>query len=132
MNQKNSTAPSDEEAWEAVDSRGRCAEGGVAGQRKRLAWRRLILVAVLVAVPDTSWGKSRLHDIGDTGSSFAGPPSFSTSSAASGIVAQYRLSTCLRAGRRIGLGKKKSMPESIHSFTLLSSAKAVRATIGAE
>lgn len=68
-----------------------------------------------------------LHDIGDMGSPFVGG-----SSAASGIVAQYRLSTCLRAGRRMGLGRKKSMPESIHSFTLLSSAKAVRATIGAE
>ena len=73
-----------------------------------------------------------LHDIGDMDSSFAGRPSFSGSSVASGIVAQYRLRTCLRAGRRIGLGRKKSMPESMHSFTLLSSAKAVRATIGAE
>ena len=70
--------------------------------------------------------------MGDTGSSFTGRPSFSGSSAASGIVAQYRFRTCLRAGRRIGLGRKKSMPESMHSFTLLSSAKAVRATIGAE
>ena len=70
-----------------------------------------------------------LHKIGDTGSSLAG---LSDSSAASGMVAQYLLRTCLRAGRRIGLGRKKSMPESMHSFTLLSSANAVRATIGAE
>ncbi len=83
---------------------------------------------------DAQW----CHDIGDTASSVGGGRAsggrafFSGSSAASGIVAQYRLSTCLRAGRRIGFGRKKSMPESMHSLTLLSSAKAVRATIGAE
>jgi len=56
----------------------------------------------------------------------------STSSAASGIVGQYRFSTCLSAGRRIGLGRKKFMPEAMHSLMLFSSAKAVSATIGAE
>ena len=56
----------------------------------------------------------------------------SVSSAASGIVAQYLLRTCLKAGRRKGLARNPSMPESMHSLTLLSSAKAVRATIGAE
>ena len=50
----------------------------------------------------------------------------------SGIVAQYFFSTCFRAGRRMGFGRKKSMPESMHSLTLLSSENAVRATIGAE
>lgn len=55
-----------------------------------------------------------------------------SSSAASGIVAQYCLRTCLNAGRRKGLERKPFMPESIHSLTLLSSANAVRATIGAE
>jgi hypothetical protein len=33
----------------------------------------------------------------------------------SGIGAQYVLRTCFSAGRRMGLDKKKSMPESIHS-----------------
>ena len=32
----------------------------------------------------------------------------------------------------MGFGRKKSMPESRHSWTLLSSEKAVSATIGAE
>ena len=36
-------------------------------------------------------------------------------SASSGMVEQYVLSTCLRAGRRMGLERKKSMPESRHS-----------------
>ena len=53
-------------------------------------------------------------------------------STASGIVAQYFFKTCFRAGRLMGLGRKKSMPESIHSLTLLSSANAVKATMGAE
>ena len=61
-----------------------------------------------------------------------GSESLSASSAASGIVAQYRFNTCLSAGLRIGFGKKKFMPESMHSLTLLSSAKAERATMGAE
>jgi hypothetical protein len=37
----------------------------------------------------------------------------------SGMVGQYVLSTCLRAGRRMGLERKKSMPESRHSCVLL-------------
>ena len=89
-------------------------------------------LSVIAVTPHVFLQGFGLHDIGDTGSSFTGRLSFSVSSAASGIVAQYRLRTCLRAGRRIGLGRKKSIPESMHSFTLLSSAKAVRATIGAE
>lgn len=68
-------------------------------------------------------------------------------SASSGIVANF-LRTCLSAGRRIGLLicisgchdkisrmpylRNMSIPESMHSLTLLSSANAVRATIGAE
>lgn len=71
------------------------------------------------------------QDIGLTASSL-GTLCLSTSSAASGIVAQYRFKTCFRAGLRIGFGRKKSMPDSMHSLTLLSSANAVRATIGAE
>lgn len=42
------------------------------------------------------------------------------------------LRTCLRAGRRMGLLRNISIPESMHSWTLLSSEKAVNATIGAE
>lgn len=34
----------------------------------------------------------------------------------SGMVGQYVLRTCLRAGRRMGLERKKSMPESRHSY----------------
>ena len=45
-----------------------------------------------------------------------------TSPSSSGMVGQYVFSTCLRAGRRMGFERKKSMPESRHSFTLLSSA----------
>jgi hypothetical protein len=37
------------------------------------------------------------------------------SASSSGIVGQYVLRTCLRAGRRMGLERKKSMPESRHS-----------------
>lgn len=81
------------------------------------------------------------YDVGKTGLSYVG--SFiarwcfedgecSDSSEASGMVAQYLFRTCLSAGLRMGLGRKKSMPESRHSLTLLSSEKAVKATIGAE
>ena len=52
-------------------------------------------------------------------------------SGSSRIVPNF-LRTCLRAGRRIGLLRNISMPESMHSLTLLSSEKAVNATIGAE
>ena len=115
-----------------MDFRDPYEEDGIADWWKRSAWWSKSLVAVFAATPDTSLCVFGLHDNGDTASSVADRLSFSGSSAASGIVAQYRLRTCLRAGRRIGLGKKKSIPESMHSFTLLSSAKAVRATIGAE
>jgi hypothetical protein len=37
------------------------------------------------------------------------------SPSSSGMVGQYVLRTCLRAGRRMGLERKKSMPESRHS-----------------
>jgi hypothetical protein len=37
------------------------------------------------------------------------------SPSSSGIVGQYVFKTCLRAGRRMGLERKKSMPESRHS-----------------
>lgn len=37
------------------------------------------------------------------------------SDSSSGIVGQYVLRTCFRAGRRIGFERKKSMPESRHS-----------------
>jgi hypothetical protein len=69
------------------------------------------------------------------------------SSVSSGIVANF-LSTCFKAGRLMGLLfvvnqcqvldkghiylRNSSIPESIHSLTLLSSANAVKATIGAE
>lgn len=56
----------------------------------------------------------------------------SASSAASGMVGQYLSRTCLSAGRRMGLGRKKFMPEAMHSLTLFSSENAVSATIGAE
>lgn len=42
------------------------------------------------------------------------------SGSSSGIVGQYVLSTCLSAGRRIGFDRKKSMPESRHSYDLIS------------
>jgi hypothetical protein len=38
----------------------------------------------------------------------------------SGIVGQYVLRTCLSAGRRMGLERKKSMPESRHSCVYVS------------
>lgn len=38
------------------------------------------------------------------------------SASSSGMVGQYVLSTCLSAGRRIGFDRKKSMPESRHSW----------------
>jgi hypothetical protein len=38
-------------------------------------------------------------------------------SSSSMMGGQYVLRTCLSAGRRMGLDKKKSMPESIHSLT---------------
>ena len=41
------------------------------------------------------------------------------SDSSSGIVGQYVFRTCLRAGRRIGFERKKSMPESRHSYGLL-------------
>jgi hypothetical protein len=41
------------------------------------------------------------------------------SDSSSGIVGQYVLRTCLRAGRRIGFERKKSMPESRHSYDML-------------
>ena len=41
------------------------------------------------------------------------------SDSSSGMVGQYVLRTCLRAGRRIGFERKKSMPESRHSYDLL-------------
>jgi hypothetical protein len=41
----------------------------------------------------------------------------------SGIVGQYVLSTCLSAGRRIGFDKKKSMPESRHSYVFVSACR---------
>jgi len=44
------------------------------------------------------------------------------SPSSSGIGGQYVFSTCLSAGRRIGLDKKKSIPESRHSLTFDSSA----------
>lgn len=70
------------------------------------------------------------------------------SSVSSGMVANF-FRTCFSAGRRIGLLphvskvnslikrlymylRNMSIPESMHSWTLLSSAKAVNATIGAE
>jgi hypothetical protein len=37
-------------------------------------------------------------------------------SSSSGMGGQYVLRTCLSAGRRMGLERKKSIPESIHSF----------------
>jgi hypothetical protein len=37
------------------------------------------------------------------------------SPSSSGIGGQYVLRTCLSAGRRMGLDKKKSMPDSRHS-----------------
>lgn len=43
------------------------------------------------------------------------------SGSSSGIVWQYVLRTCLRAGRRMGFDKKKSMPESRHSYNALAS-----------
>src|SRR3569833_2538499 len=51
-------------------------------------------------------------------------------SGSSGIVANF-CSTCFRAGRRFGLLRISSMPDSLHSFTLLSSEKAVKAAGGA-
>ena len=44
------------------------------------------------------------------------------SPSSSGIGGQYVFSTCFSAGRRIGLDKKKFMPESRHSLTFCSSA----------
>lgn len=55
----------------------------------------------------------------------------SPGSGSSRIVPNF-LRTCLRAGRRIGLLRNISIPESMHSWTLLSSENAVNATIGAE
>ncbi len=52
-------------------------------------------------------------------------------SGSSGIVANF-CSTSLRAGRRMGLLRNSFMPDSMHSLTLLSSEKAVSATMGAE
>ena len=52
---------------------------------------------------DWSAGVAALEDPLTCFSSFGEP---SLSSGASGIVAQYRLRTCLRAGLRIGLGRK--------------------------
>lgn len=46
------------------------------------------------------------------------------------MVANF-LSTCFSCGRLIGLLKNSSIPLSMHSLTLLSSLKAVSATIGA-
>lgn len=42
------------------------------------------------------------------------------SSSSSRIVGQYVFSTCLSAGRRIGFDRKKSMPESRHSYVRLA------------
>lgn len=44
------------------------------------------------------------------------------SPSSSGMGGQYVFSTCLSAGRRIGLERKKFMPESRHSLTFCSSA----------
>jgi hypothetical protein len=41
-------------------------------------------------------------------------------SSSSGIVGQYVLRTCLSAGRRMGFERKKSMPESRHSWSMLA------------
>jgi hypothetical protein len=54
------------------------------------------------------------------GASFAEPGGV-VSESSSGIVGQYVLRTCLRAGRRIGFERKKSMPESRHSCDMLAS-----------
>ena len=88
------------------------------------------------------WKRENDQDVGEIGSfgavfvCCAGGFSFcfglSGSSGASAIVAQYFLRTCFNAGLLMGLGRKKSMPESRHSLTLLSSENAVNATIGAE
>jgi hypothetical protein len=45
------------------------------------------------------------------------------SESSSGMVGQYVLRTCLRAGRRMGFERKKSMPESRHSYVLLACAQ---------
>lgn len=79
--------------------------------------------------------EARDHNTGEIISSSAGPRrdapiAAASCSSASGMVAQYLFSTCFSAGLLIGFGKKKSMPESMHSFTLLSSANAVSATMG--
>jgi len=42
------------------------------------------------------------------------------SPSSSGIGGQYVFKTCFRAGRRIGLDKKKFIPESKHSCSPLS------------
>lgn len=39
------------------------------------------------------------------------------SSSSSGMGGQYVFRTCLRAGRRMGLERKKSMPDSRHSWS---------------
>jgi hypothetical protein len=41
-------------------------------------------------------------------------------SSSSGMVGQYVLRTCLSAGRRMGFDRKKSMPESRHSWSMLA------------
>lgn len=41
------------------------------------------------------------------------------SPSSSGIGAQYVFKTCLSAGRRMGFDRKKSMPESKHSWTMV-------------
>ena len=42
------------------------------------------------------------------------------SNSSSGIGGQYVLSTCFSAGRLMGLDRKKSMPDSRHSYILLA------------
>ena len=43
-------------------------------------------------------------------------------SSSSGMVGQYVLRTCLSAGRRMGFERKKSMPESRHSWSMLANS----------
>jgi hypothetical protein len=77
---------------------------------------------------------SRLLSVGVAASPdvrLVGTWSILPSPSSSGIVAQYFLSTCFNAGLRIGFGRKWSIPLAIHSSSLLFSANAVNATIGA-
>jgi hypothetical protein len=75
----------------------------------------------LLVPPVTDVGCCEKGPLGfDEDGSLAGGVDASPSS--SGMGAQYVFKTCFNAGRLIGLDKKKSIPESRHSFTLDSSA----------